>query len=440
MRCSWVLVLLFASLPGLAAAQGGGLSAPTEADAASAWMNPASMAAGEGTYVELMGGMLPISAQYTTLDGRRSETSGIAPLGTLGGYTDALHPDWRIGASIGLVRATGGTWNRDDPAGDITRWYLVSGTSFHIAATPAVSWSPIPEFSLGLGVNLVYSNASSELDKDFGAQLNQTVGSEDLNSPFPYAHPDLAALVTVEGDGVGIGGIFGVLARPIPELSLGASVHTPVPLTTQGTLNVAYPDRLRQFVADTLPTAELPDLRGTIRMDFDLPLYLLFGVAYRPHEMVQITAQYRYENQASQPNFYVRVDEATSESITDNAKPQAYLDRHQAFLRVSVFPVPELRIAALGMFQSNSVPSATTAPNTLDFNRVEVGLAARWRIVEEFSVMAQYSHTFLLDTDVPTSLFRPVAVPSLTAFNRPSPTGLYTGTADSVRLGVALHL
>ncbi|MFK7984710.1 MAG: OmpP1/FadL family transporter [Sandaracinaceae bacterium] len=442
LRHAWVLLLLGAWAPGLASAQGGGLSAPTEADAASAWMNPASMSAGEGSYLELMGGVLPVGAQYTTADGRRSETFGIAPLGTLGGYTDALHPDWRIGFSLGLVRASGGTWSRDDPAGDITRWYLVSGTSFHIAATPAVSWSPIPEFSVGLGVNLVYSNAASELDKDFGAQLNQTVMSDDLNSPFPYANADLAAPVTVEGDGVGMGGILGFLVRPIPEVSLAASVHSPVPLTTTGTLNVAYPDRLRAFVDDVLPSAELPEIRGDIFMDFDLPLYLLFGAAFRPHEMVQITTQYRYENQASQPNFYVRVDEATrtSDSLTDNVKPQAFVDRHQVFLRVSVFPIPELRIAALSMFQTNSAPEATTAPNTLDFNRLELGLAARWRIAPEFSVMAQYSHTFLFDTNVDESLFRPVAQPSLTAFNRPTPTGVYSGAANSVRLGVALHL
>ena len=181
-------------------------------------------------------------------------------------------------------------------------------------------------------------------------------------------------------------------------------------------------------------------LSGSFDVDLDLPLVLHAGVSGRPHPMVEIAGQYRFEHTSSQPNFNLRVTEATSDSVGDSSKPQAYTDRHTAMLRVAVLPVPELRLALFGSFQNNTVPQDTTAPNNLDFHRVEVGLAARWRIVDEVSVMLQYGHTFLLDNHVETSLHRPLTQPSLAAFNHPSPTGVYSGSADQVRLGVALHL
>ena len=51
----------------------------------------------------------------------------------------------------------------------------------------------------------------------------------------------------------------------------------------------------------------------------------------------------------------------------------------------------------------------------------------------------QFPCLILFDTVVNDSLFRPVAQPSLATFNRPSPTGTYTASVDTIRLGVGLH-
>jgi hypothetical protein len=108
-------------------------------------------------------------------------------------------------------------------------------------------------------------------------------------------------------------------------------------------------------------------------------------------------------------------------------------------LRVAVQAHPILRLAAYGAFQNNTVPDLTLAPNNIDFDRIELGLAARVQIVEQLSVTLQYTHVFLPDRTITESLHRPVAQPSLTAFNHPSPTGTYTGSAETLRLGVAAH-
>lgn len=443
-RALAALVLTLAALCGARAeAQsiGTALSGPTTADGASAYYNPAAMGAGRGTHLELDLGLSAVSLAYEPADGSAgSSQTPVGPLVTLGGFTDAIDPEWRIGLTAGVSRTMGGYWNRDDGAADITRYYMVEGQMFHIQAVPALSWTPAEWITIGVGANLTYASMRSELDKDFGAQLNQTAGSTSIDSPFPYADPALAAPVSISGDGFGIGAIGGVLVQPIEELSFGASVHSPVVVAGSGSLSVEYPQALRDFVNDTLPSAQLPDLNGSIDVALDVPLLFLFGASVRPHPAVDLAAYYQFEHASTQPNFNLDVTEATSEAITSQARPQAYVDRHRVLFRAAFLPVPELRLAVHGVYQSNTIPDETLAPNNLDFDRVEVGATARWRIVDELSVLLQYSHIALVDREIDSSLHRPVTQPSLAAYNHPSPTGRYSGSANTFRVGLALHL
>ncbi len=443
-RLAALLALLSAGLVApraSAQAIGTALSGPSTADGSAAYYNPAAMGAARGSSLELDAGLSVIDLGYDPADGSAgSSQTPVGPLLTLGGFSDLDTRDWRVGFTVGVSRASGGSWSRDDGAAAITRYYLVNGQFFHIQGSVGGSFSPAPWITIGLGLNLAYASLGSDLDKDFGAQLNQTAGSTELDAPFPYAEPSLAAPVTVSGSGFGAGFLGGVHVRPIDELALSFSIHSPVWVLGAGTLSVEYPQALRDFVANTLPSAELPDLNGNIDLNLDIPLIFFFGVSARPHPMVELAAYYQFEHTSSQPNFNLDVSEATSEAITDQSKPQAYLDRHRVLVRGGVYPVEELLLAIHGAYQSNTVPDETAAPNNLDFHRVEVGANARWRIVPELSLLLSYSHIFLIDRDVTTSLHRPVTQPSLAAFNHPSPTGRYHGSANTVRLGLALHL
>lgn len=435
------LLLAFASTTAHAQSIGTSLSGPTSADGAAAYYNPAAMGADDGNTIELDVGLSTVELQYAPPDGSAGSTaSPIGPLLSLGGYTSALHPDWRLGMTVGISRTTGGYWNRDDGAADITRYYLVSGQVFHIQATPGVSWTPIEWLTVGLGANLAYGSMSSELDKDFGSQLNQTVGSPSFDSPFPYASPSFAAPVSISGDGFGIGAIGGVLVQPIEELSFGLSVHSPVLVAGSGSLSVDYPASLQQLVDDTVPGTQLPELDGSIDVALDIPMLVLFGASARPHETVELAAYYQFEHASSQPNFNLIVTERTSDLLTNQSRPQAYVDRHKVFFRASFFPVEELQLALHVSYQSNTVPDETMAPNNMDFDRIEFGGAARWQIVPELSVLVQYSHIALVDREITNSLHFPVAQPSLAAYNHPSANGRYTGHANTVRLALGLHL
>ncbi len=437
------LITALAMMAGRAEAQyvGTAASGMATADGASAFNNPAAMDEKEDSLVEADIGAAFLQASIAPADGSAaSNASPIGPNLTLGGYTGAIHPDWRVGMTVTVPETQGGQWDREDGAGDMTRYYMVDGALFHLSMVPAVSWSPIDWLSIGLGANITYGNMTMEVDKDLGAQLNQLAGSTVIDSPFPYGEPALAATVTGGADGWGIGAVGGLFVRPIDELRLGVSVHTPVSIDASGSLAVEYPQSLVDFVDGTLPGTTLPELSGDFDLDLSRPWRVAAGVSAYPLPNVEIGLNYVFENTSSKPNFNLEITEATSETIVNTTKPQAYTDRHRVQLRAAYLPVEQLRVMVFGSFQSNIVPDLTMAPNNLDFERWEIGLATRWQIVDAFSVYLQYSHVFLGDRTIEESLHRPVTQPSLVHFNHPSPTGTYSASADILRLGLGLHL
>lgn len=426
-----------AVLPDVTMAQnvGTAFSGATTADGSSAYYNPAAMSLGQ-THLQLDLGAAFARLEYAPDNGLESSSAKpIRPFVTLGGFTHALHDDVRLGLTFTIPQATGGTWDIDDGAGDITRFYLKDATVFHLSTVPALSWAPVEQFSMGIGAQLTYGSVDSTLDKDFGAQLNQTAMSTVIDSPFPYGDPRFAAPVDLESSGFGAGAIIGLLARPVKQLAIGFSLHTPVRINTSGRLEVEYPDSLVAAVADVLPSATLPDLNGSYEADLDLPWMVHVGLSVWPVENVEIAALYRWENTSSQPFWNVRIIEATSPNIVDTARLQAYDDRHFVQLRIAYQPIIHLWVALFASFQTNTVPDLTLSPNNIDFNRIEFGFAARMRIVERFGLLVQVAHLVLPSRTIDDSLHRPLTEPSLANYNHPSPTGEYSGRATSVRLG-----
>jgi long-subunit fatty acid transport protein len=437
-----VLAALVALVPFAAEAQviGTAFSGATSADGASAYLNPAAMAAAEGTRIELDAGVDLIDLDYEADATDPSSTTIPVPLATLGGFTDAAHDDLRLGLTVGVPYRNGGEWDRAGGAGQITRYYLVSAMVFNVTITPAVSWSPVEWLTIGAGVDVVHGVLDCELDKDLGSELNQRAGSPTTDGPFPYAHPDLAAPASLSASGWGVGVVGGVLVEPTDHLSIGAAIHSPVHVPASGTVDVTYPATLDEYVGAFLPSAQLPELSGEIEVDLDVPMLVTAGVLVRPEERWEIALDYSFEHRSSQPSLDFVVTQATSPSIADTQKVQGYRDRHGLNLRVAFSPIERLRLAVLAAFESSSVPDEVFTPNNMDFDKWIAGLAVHWRMTTGFSMSFEYQHYFLVPRDIETSLHRPLSQPSLAAFNHPSPTGRYSGMADRLQLGLNVHL
>ncbi len=442
-RAFFAIALTFLG-SGLVKAQafGTAYSGPATGDGAAAYFNPAAMNLAD-TVLELDLGAAPIRLQFESEVGT-TNSSLISPLLTLGMFTDRIHPDIRLGFSLGVPAASGGTWDPDAGAGDVTRWYLVDGTSLHLGGVIAMSWAPVEWLSIGAGAQLVYGQISSRIDKDFGAQLNAMAGCDyepypfadpsDNGCPFPYGDPTFAAPIRLSMNGFGVGGTFGV-ALNFPQFRAGVSVHTPLALPVSGEVSVEYPTELRSAVRDILPSAELPALNALGEASMNLPWSIHVGLTYRPVTELDFALYYRWDQQSVAPYWEVVIIEASSDAIQNTGKAQGYRNRHFARLRVGYQVHDAVNVSLFGSYQSNTVPEETVTPTSLDFHRVEIGLAGNWRINERFSLFLQYGHLFLLRREVRANLHRPSNLASLANFNKVPPLGAWSGAADLVRLG-----
>lgn len=434
--------LLAVAAPARAQGIGTTLSGPTDGDGAAAFWNPAAMLRGHGTRVDVGSGLSLIRATYVPTDRTDGSATFVPkPEPTVGMVSDALGPRWRLGFTMGVPQIDGASWSRTDGAADITRWYAVDARTFHVTLTPAVAFRPAPWISVGAGINIVRSQITATLDKDMGKQLNQAAGSPVTDSPFPYADPSMAAPLALDATGWSVGAVAGVMLRPVRRVTLGASIHTASTSRAHGAVDVEYPEAMRNFVAEAAPAAQLPELSGDIEVPLSLPLMVFAAAAVEPADGWELRADYRFLDRSQVSDVNIIVVEATSPDVKDTNVVRGYRDRHSVGLRASRRLLEgRALVAARARYEPNSLPESTTAPNNLDFDKLELGLAARFALSARTSLVGMYSHYFMPDRVVDDSLHQPLAEPTLDAFNHPSPTGTYGATADYVAFALSVAM
>ncbi|MBT8495360.1 MAG: outer membrane protein transport protein, partial [Deltaproteobacteria bacterium] len=430
------LGLIAAANTASAQSAGNYLSGATDADGASAYWNPAAMAAGNGTRFDAGSGLSLVRLGFTPEGmAEGSNTFVPKPSPTIGGYTDVLGNKWRLGLTIAIPTASGAEWDNDDPAAAITRYYANSAKNYYVTTTVGASYRPAEWISIGVGPNIVYGRLDAKFDKDMAIQLNRTVGSSSTDSPFPSQHPDLVAPVDLQTAGWGVGAVGGILLTPNKYISIGASVHTPVTVGATGTLEADYSESMQRFIAAAAPSAELPEMAGDVAVDLKLPLSVFSAVSITPTANWEIRVDHRFLDYSSVANTDVIMVEVTSPDLKDTSIVKGYNDVHSVGLRLGrSFYGGRGRAAMSSRWERNKVPELTATPSNVDFNKYEVGAAVQWAFSRRFAMTGQYSHHFLTSRDVDQSLHRTVADPNLDAYNHPAPLGSYNGAADTFSL------
>ena len=437
-----VTAVAVTALPSSASAQfvGTHFSGPTDADGASAFWNPAAMLRGDENQIDAASGLSLLRIRYDAAQGERSSTFAPRPEPSLGGYTRETGEDWRLGLTFAVPEISGAIWSRDDGAGDVTRYYATSARYYHITATPAVAYKAHPWLSVGGGVRLVRSQMIAGIDQDIGSELNMTLGSSDPDAPLPYAEPALAAPTELRASGWGVGLAAGALVTPPAPVTLGVGIQSPSTSRASGEVSAEYPEQMRQFIDESGVDADLPDLEGAIEADLKLPLMVFSAVAVEPEPGWEVVADYRFIRRSQAPNTDLVVSESTSPSVDDTAVVRGYNNRHSVGVRASRdFEAKGLLAALRIRYESSSVPEETLSPSNLDFHKVELGAAAAYSLSDRVDVIGQYSRYILARQRVTSSLNGPVAEPSLAAFNKPSPTGEYSGASDYLAFGVSTY-
>ncbi len=421
----------------LAQRMGSHFSGPVDGDGATPFWNPAAMVLSSGGRADagLSLALIRVSFDAPETDGE-STTQAPAPQPFVGAIAPRLGR-WRFGISAGVPYATGVKWSREDPEGSVTRFYATDAIIAHAVTTPAFSYEVSPRFSVGGGLNVSYSTMRASFDKDLAPILNGAVAGSSVG-PFVTGTEELAAPARFESSGIGVGTIAGFLARPTDRLRIGGAIHSPIWARTRGHVVAEYPAEALDAVHAVAPGAKPPALSGDVDTDLDVPLAVFAAVAFQPARAWELEADYRFHDSSAETEMDIRLSETTSPDIRSTELVRGTRDQHSAGVRARYSAMSDrLAVAARVRVENNTIAESVYTPSNIDFQKLEVGAGASWRATENVSVVTHYSHYFLTSVDVDESLYRPVSVASLDAYNHPVPFGRYSGTADQLCVALA---
>jgi long-subunit fatty acid transport protein len=314
---------------------------------------------------------------------------------------------------------------------------------------PAVAFRINRFISVGAGLDVVGIFLSSDSMIDFGARLNQMVCTINatancpLQAPFPREDPAYQGLMSIDGNGWGVGGFGGVLITPAPWIRLGVGFHSGA-----GTINVPVeasvnvPSAITNYVNKNLPSVGLPSLEGEADVSTVSPMTASAGITIDVPPALQLTADFHWRDYSETATMIATVTRSDElDLIGDQVLIKARRDFYWAGLRAAYQIHPRVRLALKLEYEANSRPERYVTPTSIDFHKFAIQAGAAWRVTSWLLMTAEYGHYFMPSRDVNRSFFGPQANPSTPeeqGFDKPSPTGTYSVAADRLAFSATI--
>jgi long-subunit fatty acid transport protein len=458
-----LLGLLTISLasPAQAALVGTIFSGPTTGDAASVYWNPGAMTLRGGTHSLAFGAVSAVRLHYqrdqpSAFDNQIYPQADVfvpKPNMVFGAVTDAGFDRWRFGLAVSVPIIDGASW--DETYGGkaaSTRAYAMRARLIMLQISPAVAFRINKYISVGAGLDVVGMFLTQDVMTDLGAKVNQMACSAlDPNAvtclgdaPLAREDPTWDAKTKIDGSGWGVGGFFGVLITPTPRLRIGGSFRTGAGILSLGSdLGLELPEKLDGYLTKNFPTvaATLPPLEAEGYVDAVSPMIAAAGVAVDLTPQLELAFDMHWFDYS-----------ATSTLVGTITRPDAFnLITNQVFIKQRddgflfglrgryTFLDGRLLAALRVEYEPNTRPEHFTSPVSIDYHKFSLHAGVGWQVLPWLWLSLEYGHYILLDREVKESRFAPnykPDTPEEQGFDKPTPTGLYTGEADRVGIGV----
>ena len=457
----WLTVLCAAGLlltaaPARASLIGSIFSGPTTADPAAVYWNPGAMLLMEGTHTLLFGAVSAVRLEYQrdTLapDGSSfpgADTFVAKPAAIISLVTDfGRFKDLRLGLSATIPVLEGASWAETyggKPSS--TRYYAVDARQIVFTISPAVGYRVNRYISVGLGLDVVGNMLHHQAMTDFGAKINQMAcsmlgGACALDSPLAREDATYDARTTIDGTGWGVGAFAGVLVTPLPWLRMGLGFHTGAgTMKIPVTISVELPAAVTDYMAKQMPSVNLPDIVATGDVESTSPWSVMAGVSVHPMDQLELALDLHWVQQSKTATLVAEVLHTSSSLVGDQVLVKQRDDVFLVGMRASYRVLRPLAAALRVEYENNTRPEDATSPVSIDYHKISLHLGLAWQAARWLTFTLEYAHYFLLDRQVKTSQFYPrtqPVTPVEQGFDKPSPTGTYTGRADRVGLGIVL--
>jgi long-chain fatty acid transport protein len=373
----------------------------------------------------VLSGIFPESRMTSGSATRAAAFGGSPILGSLGGDSaqDALLGSIygslplgervRLGLSVtepfGLVTKY--------PADYIGRYHALTSFLRTIDITPSIAWRPLDNLSLGASLIIQQADAHLSNAVDGGAVILAQNPAAALLGVRPGG-ADFRS--TLRGSSTGVGFQLGAQWEVVPGTRLGLSYRSSITQTLSGNA---------QFDAVPLPLAlRFSNTTGSAKVT--LPDTVNLGVSHRLMPQLTLLGGVEWTNWSRFRDLVATFNNGLPASVTEERWRDSWF-----FSLGAEYQVNE-RLALRGgvAYDQSPVRTATRTPRVPDGDRYWLSAGLSYRVLQNVTLSAAYSHIFVDDTRLALA----AGGPTSSNFLRGNLTGTYSNQVDIVSLQVRM--
>jgi long-chain fatty acid transport protein len=243
----------------------------------------------------------------------------------------------------------------------IGRYLAVETELMTFAFMPTWAFSVTDDFSISAGFQYSYA----------------TVTITRKNSQAPFAGD---AFITLDGDDKeAFGYQFGLMYKPLKNLSIGASYHSEVNYKFKGTADAAGAQQL-------IDAKRIPN-NADIEAKLTTPMNIAVGLAFDPISQLTLSVDYQFVGWSS---YDVLAVNFTDPAYTDLASPRDYEDTYAARFGVEYRLSPALSLLGGIYYDHRPVSPSKVNPSLPDANRLGLSGGFDFKVSPKFGIAASY--------------------------------------------------
>lgn len=462
-------VALAASLDNLEI--GGPWGSPTATDGTAAWWNPAGMAAGKGTRIELEGAPTFATINFDRADphGGHDEyqLGGVVPF--LGVVSDFGVEGFGAGLTLAVPFVRGGREVGEEDSDLADRGFPgvpVAGTGSYVMrdGNSQALWLGLGAayeykdiLAIGASAALIHSDWRAIVDSDTLPTLDEQITAQGEESGYTddmLESPDYKA--TLDFTGLSANAVTfsaGIRVKPAETVAIGVAYMNGAHLENKGDFHGIFQC---PPTSDTIGRYGVEDLGlcyATVDADatvtYDLPRRIHGGIAFYPVEAVRLEAMGGWVQWSTYQDFHITVANAQveQEQAGDVVNQERYWARDNqdsfwAALDGKVRIADRVTLGARVLYDKSAIPDAALSTNNYDADTVAPTVLAAVRL-GPMELGASYTHHFLATRTVTDSAYA-MALPNpdlsdyeTDRYYYPHANGTYSGYIN--RIGVQVR-
>jgi long-chain fatty acid transport protein len=280
------------------------------------------------------------------------------------------------------------------------RYGLIANDIVLFYPSLSLAYALHPRFQVGVSLQLVLSNFT----------FRQAVSSA-IRTPESLREemPEFESLIDIKVTGqTGFTAILGVMARPLDNLSIGASLRPPVPVRARGSITAQF--------GEAATGAQL--IGDTAQLDLTLPLELRVGVHYRPLRALGLNADFVMQMWNSvdrlllTPEVQLALGAAPPAPLAPVSIEKKWVPSYSARAGASYDLGDWVTLSAGALFETSASPDAYTSVDFAHFTRVFITGGAALHVLGHLDVLATVAGTPFLKKDIVQSEVRAASTDS----------------------------